>query len=218
MMRAVRFAILLGVLTLLGIAATFRSGTVPAQAQNPTNTLDPLFAVATAFVRETTLTAAAFSAQSAPPLEAGTATPYESGLCHSMSYRVLSDVADEIESAMMVSPGFSTSAEVTVLEDTQDCITFAVRETDAQIDIRLFSTLDLYDEGRIGLFVGAITDSLRTTSLRNYPDVTLTVRFYVGRQSRSIEIDFRDDNEILNQFWESPIVFLDTLTNATETP
>lgn len=164
------------------------------RAQEPTP--DPIGLTATAIVGGATLTAA-FGPSNTPSV--GTPTPL-AGLCNSLTFRSLDDVAGALDGTLASALAEADdmilrSVEVTALEDTEDCITFAVRETDVTITI---ATLVANDEAALGDALAILLATLpENETLDDLPDVTLMVAFTQGNQTRTLQVDYRDAIRLL---------------------
>lgn len=178
--------LLAAVLALLGALAILftASASRPAHSQGSALTSTPdLEATATAIVAQATLDAAAGPSRT-PSI--GTATPL-AGLCNSMTYRELDDVAADIEAALAPLDLVLREVTVAAIEDTEDCVTFNVRETDILIDI---ATLTIDDETALGDTLADLLAALAPVeALDMLPDVTLTARFAQGNQRRELAFD-----------------------------
>lgn len=161
-----------------------------ASVNGQTVTPDPVDLTGTALVSEATLIASTpdFSAQSAP--SGGTATPFLEGLCQSLAFRALDDVAAAIERGLSAEDLPVEAVTVSAIEDTQDCITFEVQRTDADI---VLMTDDINDEAAIGAALAATFAVLAVSDLPLYPDIRLTVAFTQGNQRRSVTVGYDDD-------------------------
>lgn len=208
----VRFRLLLTLaLCVLFLALTMISA-VNGQAPTP----DPIDLTGTALVAEVTQTAAVggFSAQSAPS-GGGTATPL-AGLCNSLSFRILPDVADEVQDALMRNNIVPHSVEASAIEDTTDCLTFDIRETTVQIIINVDFD-DINDEAALG---GLLRESLNTaaqTRLTTLPDVRLTIGFSAGTQRRLFDLPFSPALlAFAVRLGEDDALFIDALTAYSE--
>ncbi len=144
-------------------------------------TADPINMTGTALVQGATLTAA-FGPSATP--SGGTATPL-AGLCNSLSFRSLDDVNAEMREALADSDLTLIETAVTALEDTEDCITFALRETEAVITV---ATLRINDETALGTAIMGILDAAATTRLPTLPGAVIEVRFVQGNQQRLIRV------------------------------
>ncbi|MFW5690884.1 MAG: hypothetical protein ACOCXZ_00170 [Chloroflexota bacterium] len=180
-------------LSMMTLTAMLLTGAVMSLAavniapdQQPTTS--PLELTATAIVGAATQTAADGPTQTP---SVGTATPL-AGLCNSLTYRELDDVADAVAEALMPlgtddNPLPVLAVSVNALEQTEDCITFQARETAVQIDI---ATLTISQEDALGDRIGGMLAALAGSPLEDLPDVTLTVTFIQGNQQRTLSVPF----------------------------
>jgi hypothetical protein len=179
------FRLLLTLILCVLVMALVMFSSVNGQTATP----DPIDLTGTALVAEVTQTIAAqgFSAQSAPSSE-GTATPL-AGLCNSLSYRLLDDVAGEVESALVAEDIIPHTVEVSAIEDTTDCLTFNIRTTSATLLIAV-DVADINDESYLGELLSKTLQVLAQTSLVDLPDVQLTLGVVAGTQSRLFDLPF----------------------------
>lgn len=169
----------LALLILLSVGMLFTA--TAATPDDSQATADPINMTGTALVQGATLTAA-FGPSATP--SGGTATPL-AGLCNSLSFRSLDDVNAEMREALADSDLTLIETAVTALEDTEDCITFALRETEAVITV---ATLRINDEAALGTVIASILDAAATTRLPTLPGAVLEVRFVQGNQQRLIRV------------------------------
>jgi hypothetical protein len=155
----------------------------PSIAQNPTPTIDPINLRATEIVAGATLTAQV----GGDFTSIGTSTPL-AGLCNSMSYRNLSDVEAQVKSFLLtLSP--DATVDVLLLEETTDCVTFQQKMTSVTILFPIDSIETIHDEQILGNVLGTIlTGLISQSSLDVLPDMTLTVSFHYGNQTRQFSM------------------------------
>lgn len=186
-----------------------------ASVNGQTVTPDPIDLTGTALVSSATLTAsvADFAAQSAP--SGGTATPFMEGLCQSLAFRALDDVAAGIEDGLLSADLPVEAVTVSAIEDTQDCITFDVQRTDAAIAL---STSAINDEAAIGAALQATFAVLAVSDLPLYPDIRLTVAFVQGNQQRSVTVGYDADFRAFIDAVADPADLLDAVTFYGQPP
>ncbi|MCU0481362.1 MAG: hypothetical protein MUE54_09130 [Anaerolineae bacterium] len=155
----------------------------PSIAQNPTPTPDDLQRRATEIVAQATQTA-----QSGGDFTSvGTSTPL-AGLCNSLTYRPLDDVATQIQANIgrIVNISPDLTVDVLLLEETADCVVFEERSATVTITIPIATMDELHDETRLGDVLGSVLLVLYAQSpLDTLANPTITLNFAYGNQTRT---------------------------------
>lgn len=155
----------------------------PSIAQNPTPTPDDLQRRATEIIAQATQTA-----QSGGDFTSvGTSTPL-AGLCNSLTYRPMDDVATQVQTNIGRIPNISPdlTVEVLLLEETADCVVFEERSVTVTITIPITTIDELHDETRLGDVLGSVLLVLYAQSpMDTLANPTITIHFTYGNQTRT---------------------------------
>lgn len=161
----------------------------PSIAQNPTPTPDELQRRATEIVLYATQTA-----QSGGDFTSvGTSTPL-AGLCNSLSYRPMDDIELLIEQALATIPltPIRDGIEVLMLEETQDCVTFEIRESQVTITIPTLEN-EIDDEALLGDKFALVLNALKTNApLDILPNPNIIISFMLGNQTRQFKMTWQE--------------------------
>lgn len=184
MMRGLKLFLTLGACFVI-VGLMLYSG-VYGQSATP----DPINATSTAFVVEATQNAhlTGFSAQSVP--SAGTATPL-AGVCNALTFRSLDDVSAMLEAFFQrtASEMFAlTSADVSAIEETANCIEFGVRETAVDLSFTVNDLDQLHDETFLGESLTEILSVIGQTVVTNLAEVRLKIGLSFGNQTRGFDV------------------------------